>query len=132
MGWFFEEMTLQQLIAERTQEQNSTGPDGFNRTNTCLTHTYIAASENFGVLWSVRERRYFQQVEVVERWIVCDVVESRNGLWGYKSMAELDGPSYYSVPLSYLSMVPIEVYGGDAQWREAVLDAISCDEERQP
>lgn len=128
MGWFFEEITLQQLIAERTQEQNSTGPDGNEYKDICLAHAYVADTENFGVLWCVRERRNSQSLEIVERRIVCNLIESRNGMLGCKSLRETDYPSYFSVPLSFFAMVPIEVYGGDAEWREAVLHATSCDE----
>lgn len=118
MGWFSEDVTtLQQLIAARTQEQTFCDSDGSERKAACLTHTYVAASENSGVLWSVRECRHFQQDEIVERWIVCDLVEFKHDMWLYKSLTESMGPSCYSVPLSYFEMVPC----GDAEWREEVI-----------
>ena len=128
MGWFFETITLQQLIAQRTQERNSTGPDGKVYKETCLAHAYVADTESFGILWCVCERRNSQSLENVERRIVCNLIESRNGMLGCKTLCETDYPSYSSVPLSFFSMVPIEVYGGDAEWREAVLHDQSCDE----
>ena len=36
-------------------------------------------------------------------------------------MEEEMHPYYYSVPLGYLNMVPIETYGGNAEWRECVM-----------
>ena len=128
MGWFFENITLQQLIAQRTQERNSTGPDGKVYKDTCLAHAYVADTETFGVLWCVRDRRNSQSLGIIERRIVCNLIESRNGMLGCKSLCETDYPSYSSVPLSFFAMVPIEVYGGDAEWREAVLHEKSCDE----
>jgi hypothetical protein len=53
MGWFFENITLQQLIAQRTQKRNSTGPDGKVDKETCLAHAYVADTESFGILWCV-------------------------------------------------------------------------------
>ena len=118
MGWFFEEVTLQQKIAELTQDWDSTGPDSVEYKDICLAHAYFAETENFGVLWCVRERR---SNESSERRIVCNIIESCNGLLGHKELLETDGPSYGSVPLSFLSMVPLEVHRGDEEWREAVL-----------
>lgn len=117
MGWFFENMTLQQLIAELTKDTESTGRDGNEYKDICLTHAYVADTESFGVLWCVHERR---SNGIVERSIVCNLIESIDGMLGYKRLSETDGPSYGSVPLSFFSMVPIEVYGGDEEWREAV------------
>jgi len=31
------------------------------------------------------------------------------------------GPYYFSCPLKYLRMVPLEQYGGNASWREQVV-----------
>jgi hypothetical protein len=36
-------------------------------------------------------------------------------------MAEEMHPYFYSVPLGYLNMVPIETHGGNAEWRERVI-----------
>lgn len=115
MGWFFEKVTLQQLIAELTKERLSIGPDRTEFIDICLTHAYVADTESFGVLWCVRERS-----ESDERSIECYLIEFKDGLLGYKHLTEKCGPNHYSVPLSFLSMVPLEVYGGDEEWREAV------------
>ena len=40
--------------------------------------------------------------------------------WGYKDMEESMHPYYYSCPLSYLELVPIDQYGGNAAWRAGV------------
>jgi hypothetical protein len=31
------------------------------------------------------------------------------------------GPFYYSCPQKYLRFVPLDVYGGNAEWREQVI-----------
>ena len=40
--------------------------------------------------------------------------------WGYKDLDEAMFPYYFSCPLKYLDMVPIEIYGGHPEWRERV------------
>ncbi len=40
--------------------------------------------------------------------------------WGYKELEESMHPYFYSCPLGYLNLVPIEQYGGNAQWRSLV------------
>jgi hypothetical protein len=37
-------------------------------------------------------------------------------------MEESMGPFYFSCPLSYLDLVPIDRYGGNSEWREQVID----------
>ncbi len=128
MGWFFEDLSLQQLIARLTKDREYTGPDGNDYKDICLAHAYVADTETFGVLWCVRDRRNSQSLGIIERRIVCNLIESRNGMLGCKSLCETDYPSYFSVPVSFFAIVPIEVYGGDAEWREAVLHEKSCDE----
>jgi hypothetical protein len=120
MGWFFEALSLQQLIARLTNDREYTGPDGNDYKDICLAHAYVADTETFGVLWCVRDRRNSQSLGIIERRIVCNLIESRNGVLGCKSLCETDYPSYFSVPISYFAIVPIEVYGGDEEWREAV------------
>ena len=62
-----------------------------------------------------------QEVQPTERWITCDLLRYQMGYgWGYKDMEESMHPCYYSCPLGYLDMVPIDQYGGNDQWREAV------------
>jgi hypothetical protein len=41
--------------------------------------------------------------------------------WGYKDLDESMGPYYFSCPLKYLDMVPIDRYGGNAEWRAGVV-----------
>ena len=40
---------------------------------------------------------------------------------GIKDMEETAHPYYYSCPLKYLNMVPIDRFGGNAKWREEVI-----------
>jgi len=46
--------------------------------------------------------------------------ESSQKLWTTTGIAAVDNPLYYSCPLGYLKLVPIEQYGGHAEWRELV------------
>jgi len=78
-----------------------------------------------GVLWSVCEIRVSnketQEEEHVQRFICCDLLRSVAGEWGHKPMDEAMCPYYYSCPLSYLQLVPPEVYEGTcAEWRKGV------------
>jgi hypothetical protein len=62
-----------------------------------------------------------QPTQPVERWITCDLLRHRKDYgWGYKDMDESLHPCYYSCPLGYLKMVPIEQYGGNVEWRSGV------------
>jgi hypothetical protein len=77
-----------------------------------------------GTLWTVWERIFTKdekQAEPAQRWIGCDLLHYQKDFgWGYKDMDEAMGPCYYSCPLSYLDLVPIDKFGGNAQWRELV------------
>jgi len=92
-------------------------------TSTCLAHCYRGGAFS-GVLWAVWERTFIgngQQAKPVERWITCDLLRhQRDYGWGYKDMDESMHPYQYSCPLKYLALVPIETYGGNAEWREGV------------
>ena len=61
-----------------------------------------------------------EQVERTQRWITCDLIRCHAGDWGYKDMQEAEHPYYYSCPQKYLDLVPIEQYGGHAEWRDEV------------
>ena len=55
--------------------------------------------------------------------IVLFLLRKNRGFgWGYKDMEESMGPYYFSCPKKYLDMVPLEVYGGNASWREQVAE----------
>ena len=64
--------------------------------------------------------RRTEQTEPEQRWITCDLIRCHAGEWGYKDMSEACGPFYFSCPLKYLDLVPIESYGGNAEWRQQV------------
>lgn len=56
-----------------------------------------------------------------ENVIVCAIIGSSDGEWGYKGMDESMGPYYYNCPLSYLDMAPVQ----NAEWREKVREYFS-------
>ena len=125
MGWLFKEgYSRKQLIAERIEGWEHTTDTGVLVVSKCLAHCYRGGVFS-GVLWSVWERNTFtkdgQLLQPTERWIACDLLRyERNYGWGYKPMSETMHPYYYSCPLSYLDIVPVERYGGHEKWREGV------------
>ncbi len=124
MGWLFTRgSTRKDLIERRTRSWVAPGPQDTTVTTTCLAHCYRGGAFS-GVLWAVWERTYTRNGEVVnspERWITCDLLKYQRGFgWGYKDVEESMHPFYYSCPLRYLDLVPIETYGGCGEWREGV------------
>ena len=124
MGWLFRDGCIRrELIEERTKNWERTTEDGTLVKSACLAHCYRGGFGS-GVLWTVWERTFTkdgQSVQPTERWIGCDLLRyQRDYGWGYKDMEESMHPYYYSCPLSYLGMVPIDQYGGNAEWREGV------------
>ena len=123
MGWLFTYgRTRKGLIAERAANWERTADDGLAVKSTCLAHCYRGGRFS-GVLWAVWERTFTkdgQTAQPTERWITCDLLRYRDGGWGYKDMDESMHPYFYSCPLGYLKMVPIDQFGGNAEWREGV------------
>lgn len=124
MGWLFTCGTTRRTqIDERTRSWEHTTPDGVLVTSTCLAHCYRGGTFS-GVLWTVWERTFTkdgQDTEPSQRWIGCDLLRhQRDYGWGYKDMEESMHPYFYSCPLKYLDLVPIEQFGGHAEWREGV------------
>ena len=124
MGWLFKQgFTRRAMIGDRTNSWDHVAEDGTLVRSVCLAHCYRGGVWS-GVLWTVWERTFSrggQLAKPVERWIGCDLLRyETNYGWGYKDMEESMGPIYYSCPLGYLDLVPIEQFGGNAKWREAV------------
>jgi hypothetical protein len=124
MGWYYcNGGTRKGLINELTESREHNRDDGIVAKTTCIAHCF-RGNVYSGVLWSVFERRFCVGEEEVlrpQRWIGCDLMHCRGGDWGHKPMTEEIHPYFYSVPLGYLNMVPIETYGGNAEWRERVI-----------
>ena len=123
MGWFYPTgATRKDLIEERVRSWE-TEANGVTVTSTCLAHRY-RGNVSSAVLCSVWERTFSkdgEQVESEQRWIVCDLLRSQRDYgWGYKDMEESMHPYYYSCPQKYLNLVPLDQYGGNAEWREQV------------
>ncbi|MEZ5944904.1 MAG: hypothetical protein R3C18_26265 [Planctomycetaceae bacterium] len=124
MGWTYPYgVNRKQLIAQRVEDwERDTGEMVVK--STCLKHCYRGGVFS-GVLWSVWERTFTKddkEVQPTERWIQCDLLRCDRGEWGYKDMEESMHPYYYSCPLGYLALVPIDKYGGNAEWREQVIE----------
>lgn len=126
MGWLFTcDSTRRGLIAERTEGWDRTNADGLVISSTCLAHCYRGGVFS-GVLWSVWERTFTRdgmEADPTQRWIQCDLLRHQRDFgWGYKDIEECMGPCYYSCPPKYLGMVPLDQFGGNAEWREQVVE----------
>lgn len=124
MGWYYPHgVNRNELIAQRTEGwERDTGE--MLVKSTCLRHCY-RGNVFSGVLWSVWERTFTkdaQEVEPTQRWIQCDLLRCDQGSWGYKPLEESMGPYYFSCPLRYLELVPLDRYGGNAEWRDQVIE----------
>ncbi|PHQ34957.1 hypothetical protein [Rhodopirellula bahusiensis] len=125
MGWLFrEDITRKELIAERTESWERQSGETIVQSE-CLAHCFRGCGFS-GVLWAVWERRFIkdgEDTEPTQRWITCDLIQYRRDAgFGYKDMDESMGPYYYSCPMKYLNMVPIDRFGGNSGWREMVID----------
>lgn len=123
MGWLFKSgITRKELIAEQIKGWERTKEDSNVIKLTCIAQCYRGGVFS-GVLWSVWERTFTkdnQQVEPPQRWIICDLLKCVKGEWGYKDIEESMHPYFYSCPLKYLDLVPLDQYGGNAEWRDLV------------
>jgi len=123
MGWLYiAGISRRELIADNTRNWERTREDGTIIKSTCLAHCYRGGIFS-GVLWSVWERTFMkddQPVEQPQRCIVCDLLRCDGGEWGYKDMEESMQPYFYSCPIGYLNLVPLDRFGGNAQWRSLV------------
>ena len=113
MGWFFSPQSRSELIAELVEPQETE-----RASAKVIAHTLRG-----NVLWSVVE--VTAKVEGVSpnlapgqslRYIRCDLLQRSGGQWGYKGMDESVHPYYYTCPLSYLDMAPVQ----SSEWREGV------------
>jgi hypothetical protein len=123
MGWLFKNgCTRKELIRERAENWEKETNDMLVRS-VCLAHCYRGGVFS-GVLWAVWERTFTKDgatMKPAERWITCDLLKYQNNYgWGYKDMEESMFPYYFSCPMKYLAMVPLEQFGGHPQWRECV------------
>jgi hypothetical protein len=124
MGWLFKcGCSRRDLIVERIEGWERTNAEGVFIKTACVAHCYRGGMFS-GVLWTVWERTFTKdrtEVQPTERWIGCDLLRSQKSFgWGYKDMDESMGPYFYSCPLKYLNLVPIEKFGGNAEWRATV------------
>lgn len=125
MGWTFPfGSSRRDLIEERTRSWERTNDETLVKT-TCIAKCFRGGAFS-GVLWTVWARTFAvneQEVRPTERWIGCDVFEysRQHEGFGYKDMDESMGPYYFSCPLKYLEMVPIDRFGGNPEWRAGVM-----------
>ena len=99
------------IIAELTQ--------GWENRENGSKCKILAHAIRGNVLWTVCELTKPDDC-FKERFIVCNLLSTSDGSWGYKSMDESCGPCYYSCPLKYLEMAPNPIGGYAVKWREQV------------
>jgi hypothetical protein len=123
MGWLFRPgYSRRDMIADLVKGNERSLDDGTVTKSTCLAHCYRGGVFS-GVLWTVWERTFRCDKQLAKstlRWINCDVLRYEQGEWGYKDIEESMHPYFYSCPLSYLALVPLDQFGGKAEWREGV------------
>ncbi len=114
MGWLFIENTTRRDLIDQLIKTEESERYHWETLKHCARGN---------VLWTVSQRSDKQTNEVT-RFLGCHLlqrhVEQRYGRkvtsWGYKSMDESMHPLYYSCPLSYLQVVPVE----NEAWRAKV------------
>ena len=113
MGWTYVRTSRDQLIRELTAPQN-----GECVRSEVIDHTLVG-----NVLWTV-VRITAKQASTTGLsagesvcLIGCNLLESAGCEWGYKALTEAEHPYYYSCPLRYLDMAPVQ----SPEWREGVL-----------
>ena len=84
------------------------------------SYTTLRHCAKGNILWYVVEKTD-KATGATSRAIGCSILGAMKGVgWGSKDMSEEMGPCYYSVPLSYLDMVPEPEGKYAAGWREKV------------
>jgi hypothetical protein len=112
MGWYFRRCSRDDLITELTT------PSETARVRTdVIAHTVID-----NVLWSVvrltARQPGFINLAVGQScsYIRCDLLDRHGDEWGYKPLKESMHPYYYTCPLAYLELAPVQC----PEWRERV------------
>lgn len=113
MGWYFQRCSRDELIGELIQSSET------ERAQTeVIAHTLVD-----NVLWSVvrvtAKQPGFMDLAVGQSrsYIRCDLLDRHGDQWGYKPLDESMHPYYYTCPLAYLELAPVQC----AEWRERVL-----------
>ena len=110
MGWTFSPMwaTRKELVEERIESETYNGT-----TRTVFKHCLRG-----NVLWTVWDISY-DDGRPDKRFIGCDLLQNggADSGWGYKDMDESCGPYYYTCPLGYLKITPVN----NQAWRDNVL-----------
>ncbi|MAY25020.1 hypothetical protein GXC69_12255 [Candidatus Macondimonas diazotrophica] len=113
MGWYFSRQTRDQLIHKLIEPQEAE-----NARSEVIAHALRG-----NVLWSVvritAKQAGFMKLAAGDsiNVIRCDLLQGSGGEWGHKPLDESMHPYYYSCPLRYLDMAPVQ----SPEWREGVL-----------
>ncbi len=124
MGWYYPHgVNRKQLIAQRIENWERNNGEMLVKS-ICLKHCFRGGAFS-GVLYAVWERTFIKdgvEVQQSERWIGVDLLHCYRSEWGYKPLEESMFPYAFSCPLGYLQLVPLDRYGGNPEWREAVIE----------
>lgn len=113
MGWHFSKQSRSELIQELISPRQAE----------CANVQVIAHALRGDVLWTVvqitaKQSNVCPGLAPGEsiRHIRCDLLDRQGDEWGHKPMDEAMHPFYYSCPLAFLSMAPVQ----SPSWREGV------------
>lgn len=111
MGWTTVRVpTTERLIDHLTKDSEYKVGDK-KVQNTYMKHHY---DERTSVLWKVRKQTVIGETTEEKYAILCDIIEG----FSYKDLGEAMHPYYYSCPLEFLEMVPVECQ----EWRDGVIE----------
>ena len=112
MGWLFTGLSRTELIAGLLQL----------RGNEAARMETLRHADCDNVLWSVVRITALQDGVAHLKagqyldFIRCDLLDCDRYGWGYKTLEEAMGPCYYSCPLEFLDMTPVQCQS----WRDQV------------
>ena len=113
MGWLFTDLSRTALINDLLQPRESE----YARRET------LDSADRDNVLWSVVRITALQDGVAHLKagqyldFIRCDLLDRDQYGWGCKSMEEAMGPCYYSCPLEFLDMTPVQCQSWRGQVR---------------
>ncbi|PAU54105.1 hypothetical protein BZL41_22825 [Pseudomonas sp. PIC25] len=119
MGWLYSNRTLDHLLNDLLEQYDR--PDASREV---LEHALCDDDGYRHILWSVirlvpKQDGLISGVAAGQSYtfIGCDLIDSYQGQWGYKSLSEQVHPYFYNCPLHFLDLAPD---GINEEWRRYV------------
>ncbi|HEY3331960.1 MAG TPA: hypothetical protein VGK19_18150 [Capsulimonadaceae bacterium] len=131
MGWYgTRNASKSDIIKEQVEDRHyilhAEGNDMTldpNKKGVCIAHKCLGS--HLWMVISVQTRADVNSEFVeIDRYIELNLIRKMDGGYGYKPICESSHPYYYSCPLSYLDMVPVDKYpkSVNLEWRKVILD----------